>query len=124
MQDAEDDGAGDAKDEHQQALAEEPFADLQLGLLEGVVETVALLVGKEREEEAISVFAFKHEVDAKKDCGENVEEVREPRRQRGKEIAGGFGKSAFGALDDGIDIQLGGEGKLVDAGNGFGNALG
>ena len=28
VEEAEDDGAGDAEDEHEQALAEEPFADL------------------------------------------------------------------------------------------------
>ena len=31
VEQAEDDGAGDAEDEHQEALAEEPLADLALG---------------------------------------------------------------------------------------------
>jgi hypothetical protein len=60
----EGDGARDAEDEHEDALADEPFAYLALGLLEGAVEALALFSGKEREEETVGVFAFEHEVDA------------------------------------------------------------
>ncbi len=78
VEQAEDDGAGDAEDEHQKALAEEPLADLALGLLEGEVEAVAVIDAEEGEEEAVGVLTFEHEVDAKEDCGEDVEDVAEP----------------------------------------------
>ncbi len=65
------------------ALAEEPFADLELGSFQGVVEAVALLGGEEGEEEVVGVFAFEHEVDAEEGGGEDVEEVGEP---EGREV--------------------------------------
>ena len=41
VEEAEDDGARDSEDEHEEALAEEPFADFAFGFFEGVVEAVA-----------------------------------------------------------------------------------
>jgi len=114
VEEAEDDGAGDSEDEHEGALAEEPFADFAFGAPEGVVETVALGGGEEREEETVGVFAFEHEVDAEEGGGDDVEEVREPERKRGEEIAGGGGESGFGALDDGVEAEPVGEGDFFD----------
>ena len=82
VEDAEDDGARYAEDQHEEALPEEPFADLQFCLLEGLVEARALLIGKQGEEEAVGVFAFEHEVDAEEGGREDVEEVRKPRGAR------------------------------------------
>jgi len=72
-----------------------------------------LICGEEGEEEAVGVFAFEHEVDAEEDGGEDVEEVREPERDRGEEIAGGGIESADGALGDGVDAESCGERTLL-----------
>jgi len=122
VEDAEDDGAGDAEDEHQEALTEEPFAHLQVCSLEGMVETAALRKREEGEEEAIGVFAFEHEVDTEEDSCENVEDVCEPEGQRGNEVAGGSGDGSLGALGDGFDAEAVGHGKPVDPGGEVGDA--
>ncbi len=121
---AEDDDAGDSEDEHEGALAEEPFAHLALGSLEGLVEADALVAGEEGEEEAVGVFAFEHEVDAEEDGGEDVEEVGEPEGHRGEEIAGGGVEGADGALGDGVNAEPVGEGNSFEFGNDVGDALG
>ena len=51
---------------------------LRSALLEGEVETAAVVGAEEGEEEAVGVLAFEHEVDAEEDGGEDVEEVAEP----------------------------------------------
>ena len=89
MEQAEDGDAGDAEDEHQGALTEEPLAHLALGVAEGLVETAAAVEGEEAEEEAVGVLAFEHEVDAEECGGEDVEEVGEPGGQGDEEIVGG-----------------------------------
>lgn len=78
VEETEDDDARDSEDEHEGALADEPFAHLPLGSFEGVVEAGALIGGEEGEEEAVGVFALEHEVDAEEDGGEDVEDVGEP----------------------------------------------
>ncbi len=67
VEEAEDDGAGEAQAEHEQALTEEPFAHLLVGSLEGGVEAEALGAREEGEEEAVGVFAFEHEVDTEEE---------------------------------------------------------
>jgi hypothetical protein len=124
VEDAEGDGAGDSKDEHEEALSDEPLADLAVGCLEGVVEAETLFGWEEGEEEAIGVIAFEHEVDAEEGSGENVEDVGEPLGQRGDEEAGGGGDGGFGALGDGVDAELVGEGDALGAGDDGGDALG
>ena len=113
----------DSEDEHEGALADEPFADLALGSLEGAVEADALVGGEEGEEEAVGVFAFEHEVDAEEDGGEDVEEVREPEGHGGEEIAGGGVDGADGALGDGVNAEPVGEGNSFEFGDDVGNAL-
>jgi hypothetical protein len=81
VEDSEDDDAADAQAEHEEALAEEPFAHLELGLAEGGVETGAGGGFEEREEEGVGGVAFEHEVDAEEGGGEDVEEVGEPVRE-------------------------------------------
>jgi hypothetical protein len=120
----EDDGAGDSQDEHEETLAEEPFADLLLGFFEGGVEAVALGGGEEGEEEAVGGFAFEHEIDAEEDGGEDVEDVGEPEGERGEEVGGRGGEGAFGTLDEGVDAEPGGQGELLEAGDDVGDALG
>jgi hypothetical protein len=58
------------------------------------------------------VLAFEHEVDAKEGGGEDVEEVREPEGQRGEDVAGGGIEVTGGALGDGVDAELVGEGTM------------
>jgi hypothetical protein len=123
VEETEDDSARDTEDEHQGALADEPFADLALGLFEGVVEAMALGGGEEGEKETVGVFAFEHEVDAEEGGGEDVEEVREPERQRGDEVAGRGVKGPGGALGDGVDTEPVGEGDSFDFGDDLGDAL-
>ena len=123
VEEAEDDGARDSEDEHEGALADKPFADLALGSFEGLVEAVALVRGEEGEEEAVGVFAFEHEIDAEEGGGEDVEEVREPERKRGEEIAGGGVESADGALGYGVNAEPVGEGNSFELGDDAGNAL-
>ena len=124
MQDAEDNGAGDSEDEHEQALTEEPFADFALSFFQGAVEAGALVTVKEREEELVGMFAFEHEVDAEEGGGEDVEDVGEPVGQRGEEIRGGGGEAVLGALCEGVDAKSVRQGKSVDFGNDAGDALG
>ena len=123
VEETEDDGAGDAEDEHQGALADEPFADLAFGALEGVVEAVALCGGEEGEEEAVGVFAFEHEVDAEEGGGQDVEEVGEPEWQRSEEVAGSGVEGPYGALGDGVDAEPVGEGDPFELGDDVGNTL-
>ena len=123
VENAKDDSAGDSQDEHQEALAEQPLAHLVIGCLESLVETAALIAAKEGEKELIGVFAFEHKVDAEKYCRQNVEDVGEPVGQRGKEIGSGRGQAIFRALCDGVDAELGGEGKLLNSGDNPGHAL-
>ena len=124
VEETEDDGARDAEDEHEGALADEPFADLAFGPLEGVVEAVALCGGEEGEEEAVGVFAFEHEVDAEEGGGEDVEEVREPEWQRSEEVASGGVEGRHGALGNGVNAEPVGEGELFEFGDDIGYALG
>jgi hypothetical protein len=70
------------------------------------------------------VFAFEHEVDAEEEGGEDVEEVREPERHRGEEIASGGIEGADGALGDGFNSESVGERNFFELGNDVGNALG
>jgi hypothetical protein len=123
VEEAEDDDARDTEDEHERALAEEPFAHLSLGSFEGLVETAALIGGEEGEEEAVGVFAFEHEVDAEEDGGEDVEEVREPERHRGEEIAGSGIEGTDGALGNGVNAEPVGERNFSEFGGDVGNAL-
>jgi len=122
VEDAEDDGAGDAEDKHQESLTEEPLAHLLVCSLKGMVEAAALHEREEGEEEAIGVFAFEHEIDTEEDSGENVEDVREPEGQRGNEVAGGGCDGSLGALGDGFDAEAVGHGKPVDPGGEVGDA--
>jgi len=124
VKEAEDDDARDAEDEHESALADEPFADFALGSFEGLVEAMALRDGEEGEEEAVGVFALKHEVDAEEGGGEDVEEVGEPLGYGGEEVAGGGIEGAGGALSDGVEAQPVGEGDFFDFGDDVGDALG
>ena len=89
VQETEDDDAGDSENDHQGDLADEPFADFALGAAEGLVETFAVGLGEEREEESVGVLAFEHEVDAEEGGGDDVDDVREPIGKSGEEIAGG-----------------------------------
>ncbi len=123
MEETEDDDARDSEDEHEGALADEPFAHLPFGSFEGAVEAGALIGGEEGEEEAVGVFAFEHEVDAEEDGGEDVEEVGEPEGHRGEEIAGGGIEGADGALGDGVNAEPVGEGNSFEFGDDVGNAL-
>ena len=85
VQQAEDDGAADAEDEHEQALAEEPLAHADLGFLERDGEAQAVFDGEERHEPAVGVLAFEHEVDAEDEGGDEVEDAPAPswgRRRR------------------------------------------
>jgi hypothetical protein len=124
VEESEDDGADDAEDEHEGSLADEPFADSVLGTAEGGVETRALRGGEEREEEAVGVLAFEHEVDAEEGGGEDVEDVREPEGERGEEIFGGGVEGSGGALGDGVEAELVGEGEFADSGGHIRDALG
>lgn len=124
VEEAEDDGARYAEDQHEEALAEEPFADLVLCSFEGSVETLALRGGEEREEEFVGVFAFEHEVDAEEGGGEEVEDVGEPEGERGEDVAGGGGECAFGTLGEGVDAELIREGDGFDTRDDFGDAMG
>jgi hypothetical protein len=69
------------------------------------------------------VFAFEHEIDAKEEGGENVEEVGEPEGYRGKEIAGGGVEGAHGALGDGVNAEPVGERDSFEFGDDVGDAL-
>ena len=125
MEETEDDDARDAEDEHEGALADEPFADFALGSFEGAVEAAgAGRFGEEGEEEAVGVFAFEHEVDAEEGGGEDVEEVGEPEGDVGEEIAGGGVEGSDGALGDGVNAEPVGEGNSFEFGDDVGNALG
>jgi hypothetical protein len=124
VEQAEDDGAGDAEGEHEKALTDEPFTDLEVGALEGVVEAAALDEREEGEEEAVGELAFEHEVDAEKGGGEDVEEVGEPVGEGGDEVGGGGGEGGFGALGDGVDADLVGYGEALDLGHDGGDAPG
>ncbi len=114
VQESEDDGAGDSEDEHQEALADEPLADLLVGALEGVVEPNAAREREERKKEMIGMLAFEHEIEAKERGGEDVEEVREPQRERGEEIGCAGSEGFFAASRNGLNIQPIDEGKVVD----------
>jgi hypothetical protein len=76
--------------QHEETLAEEPLAHLELGFFEGDVEPAALADGEDGEEEVVGVFAFKHEVDAEEDGGEEIEDVGEPQGERGKDVGAEF----------------------------------
>jgi hypothetical protein len=121
---AEGDGTADSKDEHEEALADEPLADLAVSRLEGVVEAETLFGREEGEEEAIGTVAFEHEVDADEGRGDDVEEMGEPLRQRGDEVACGGGDGGFGALGDDVDAELVGHGDALGTGDDDGDALG
>jgi hypothetical protein len=123
VEEAEDDGAGDAEDEHEEALTKQPFADLALGSFAGAVEAMAFGTGKEGEKEVIGVFAFEHEVDAEEGGCKDVEEVGEPVGEGGEEVSGGGVDGPGGALRKGVDSELVGQGKLLDAAGDLGNAL-
>jgi len=120
---AEDDGAGDSKDEHESTLADEPLADFAFCFFQGVVEANALWFREEGEEESVGVFPFEHEVDAEEGGGEDVEEVGEPERHVGEEIAGGGVDGSDGALGDGVNAEPVREGNSSDFGGDVGNAL-
>jgi hypothetical protein len=124
VEETEDDDARKSEDEHEGALAEEPFAHLAFGSFEGAVEAGALIGGEEGEEEAVGVLAFEHEVDAEEEGCEDVEDVREPEGHRGEEIAGGGIEGADGALGDGFNAEPVGEGNSLEFGDDVGNALG
>ncbi len=111
---AKDDGAGDAKDKHEKALTQEPFADFALCFFEGAVEAATFGFGEEGEEEVVGVLAFEHEVDAEKGRGKDVEEVGEPVGKGGKEISGCCIDCSGCALGEGVDAELVGQGKLLD----------
>jgi hypothetical protein len=70
------------------------------------------------------VFAFEHEVDTEEDGTEDVEEVGEPERHGGEEIAGGGVEGADGALGEGLDAEFVGEGDSFESGGDIGDALG
>ena len=114
VEDREDDGAADAEDEHEQALAEEPFAHLGVGALEGGVEADAGSFGEERKKEVIGLAAFEHEVDAEKDGGEDVEEVAEPVGERGEEVGGRGGEGSLRLAGGRGKIDLLGEGEALE----------
>ncbi len=97
---------------------------MRLGSLEGAVEAAALVGRNEGEEEAVGVFAFEHEVDAEEGGGEDVEEVGEPERHVGEEIAGGGIEGADGALGEGVYAEPVGERNSFESGNEVGDALG
>ena len=69
VQEAEDEGAGEAEDEHERGLAEEPLADTQLGRAERGVEALAAFAGEEREHPVVCLVALEHEVDAEDEGG-------------------------------------------------------
>ena len=105
-------------------MAYEPFADFPVGLKESRIEAVTLRGGKEREEKAVGVLTFEHEIDAQEGCGEDIEEVREPVGQGGDKIACGRGDGSLGALDDAIDANFVGNGDALDASDDLGDAVG
>ena len=113
---AEDRCTGDAEDEHQQALAEEPLAHADLGAVEGDGETEAVIHGDQRHEPAIGVFALEHEVDAEDEGGEDIEDARQPVGERGEQVFGGGGDGVFGLLGDGADAEVVGEREALEAG--------
>ena len=115
VQDAEDNGAANAKDQHEQTLAEEPFAHADFGFFERCVQTAAILQREEREEEGVGVFAFEHEIDAEDEGGEQIEDAAYPLGKGGEEVGGRGGECAFGLLRDGVvEPELVGHGQLLD----------
>jgi hypothetical protein len=124
VQESEDDDAGDSEDHHEGELADEPLAYFALGAAKGLVEALALDGGEEREEEAVCVLAFEHEIDAEEGGGDDVDDVREPVGEGGKEIAGSGIEGSEGAMGEGVDVELVGEGEFADFRDDFGDALG
>ena len=59
----------------------------------------------------------------RKSGGEDVEEVREPERYVGEEVAGSGVEGADGALGDGVKAEPVGEGNSFEPGGDVGNAL-
>ena len=114
MEQAEDGDAGDAEDEHQSALTEEPLAHPALGGAEGLVEAAAAFEGEEAEEEAVGVLALEHEVDAEEDGGDDVNEMSQPRGQGYYEIVRGRGDGTLGLRNDGVDADAVDHGDLLE----------
>ena len=123
MEQAEDGDATNAEDEHEEALAEEPFAHLGVGAAEGLIEAAALLQTEETEEEAVGVLAVEHEIEAEEGGGEDVENVREPRRERVDEKLGGGRHGVFGTPGDGVDADAVDHWDSAHAADGGGEAL-
>ena len=124
VQEAEDEGAGEAEDEHQRELAEEPLAGAPFGFLQGDGEAEAVFHGQERHEPAVGVLSLEHEVDAEDEAGEQVEDAPHPVGEGGEEVGDGGGEGVFGALGDGIDAELVGERKALETGDDGRNAGG
>ena len=122
VQHAEGDGGGDAEDEHQRGLAEEPLAHADLGLFQGDGEAQALVDGEERHDPRVGAIAFEHEVDAEDEGGEDVEDARDPERERCEEVTGGGGERAFGPGGHLVDAQLVRHGHTLELGADFGDA--
>ena len=124
VQESEDDGAGEAKDEHQQSLAEEPLADFPIGAPQGGVKTDTPRTGEEGEEEVVRVLALEHEVDTEQAGGDDVEDMGEPKGEICNEVAGRGGDRFFRACGYGVDIESSNKRQLVKPGDEAWNAVG
>jgi hypothetical protein len=124
VQGGEDDGAADAEDEHEGALAEEPLAHAEIGDAEGLVKAFAGFDGNEGEEVVVRVIAFEHEVDAEEEGGEEIEDVAEPKRGGGEEVLRGGSDHALGPGGERVDSELVGHGEVLELGDDAGDAGG
>ncbi len=68
------------------------------------------------------MLAFEHEVDAEEDGGEDVEDVREPARDGADDVGADGSGEVFGLGGECIHAELVGHGKVLEAGEGGGNA--
>ncbi len=117
VQETKDDRAADSQDEHQQTLAEEPFAHFEFGFLHGEIEAGARSGGDEGEKVGVHLTTFEHEVDGEKDGGEDVEEMGEPVGKGAEEIAGGGSEGILGAGGGFIEADVVGEREAFGAGD-------
>jgi hypothetical protein len=124
VQEAEGDGAADAKDEHEGELANEPAAHAAFGDDEGLGEAVAGFGGDEGEEVVVDGIALEHEVDAEDEGGDEVEDAAEPEGSAGEDVLRGGGEGGFALLGDGVEAEFVRHGKVLELGNEAGDAGG
>ena len=107
-------GAEEPEDEHQAALADEPFLHAALGAGQGVVQAVTAFCRDQGEKPGVSVIALQNEIDGKDEAHGHVYQLSCPVFDGEQKVGGRVAGKVLKAGADFFGVEVVGEGDASE----------